>query len=123
MFKAILRRQAGGLVLALCTVALIGCGGEEPTKLDTTTLKESAKLTGDVPSVEVLTRLASFDAFDGTTDKVVWDCAGCALSMKGDSEYPVEIGEYTLHFCSGPCATKFSEASNEKILALEIPKK
>jgi len=122
MLKTISRWQVGGFVLALCTMALIGCGGEEPTKLDSGPQKQLGELTVDAPSVEVLAKLASFDAFDGTTDMVVSDCVGCALSMKGNSEHPVEVGEYTLHFCSGPCATKFKEAVNEKILALEIPK-
>ena len=123
MFKILFKWSAWCLVLVLFAAVLVGCGKEEPAKPDTETQKDVGKLTASKPSAEVLTKLASFDALDGNTDKIVSNCASCALGMKGNSENNLKVGDYTLHFCSANCATEFGKDTNNKILALEIPKK
>ncbi len=123
MLKKLLKWPSWCFLFALFSAFLVGCGEEEPAKPDTEILNDVVKSTASEPSTEVLTKLASFDALDGNTDKIVSNCASCALAMKGNTEHQVEVGDYKLHFCSGNCAMEFGKDTNNKILALEIPKK
>lgn len=52
---------------------------------------------------ELIARLASADAADGTTDKIVGKCATCALRMDGKAENELKLEGYTMHFCSSKC--------------------
>jgi YHS domain-containing protein len=52
---------------------------------------------------ELMARLASADAADGTTDKIVSKCSTCALRMDGKAENELKLEGYTLHFCSASC--------------------
>ena len=61
--------------------------------------------------------LKTADVADGTEDKVVHKCAGCALGMDGDAAHTIEHEGYKLHMCSAMCKTHF-----EKDLAANLAK-
>jgi len=93
-----------------------GCGGEDPVSEGSE--KDSIKET---VSPEALEKLPAFDALDGTVDHVVHLCAGCDFSMDGKEENPIEVGDYTLHFCNPHCAKRFKTDTDGKLLSLETP--
>lgn len=73
------------------------------------------------PSPEALTaKLAQADAKDGTTDKIVSKCAGCALHMDGKSENALTLQGYTLHFCNAGCKERFGKDLEGSVAALKI---
>jgi len=67
-------------------------------------------------TVEGHAGLAKADSADGTEDRIVKKCAGCALAMDGDAAHTIEAHGYTLHMCSATCKTHY-EADLEGNLA------
>lgn len=65
--------------------------------------------------------LAQADRFDGRADHVVTRCAGCALHMDGHAEHALEVGDYSLQFCSNSCKDAFAKDLERSIVALEVP--
>ena len=78
-------------------------------------------VTVNVKTAEVEAKLAKADLVDGTADKVVSKCAGCALAMDGKSENALKVSGYTIHFCSDGCKKGFEEDTTKSILAMTIP--
>ena len=72
------------------------------------------------PSAAVVAVLAKADAVDGTIDKVVHRCAGCALGMDGMAKHSMKVGGYTMHFCKEGCLAMFSDDTEKAILALKV---
>ena len=113
----------GFLAIAAMLVATAGCRKEEPAPKEP--VKEAAEAEKKVEVDEtaaVEAKLAAADAFDGTTDKIVSKCPGCALAMDGKSEHALEVSGYKLYFCAEECKAKFEKDANKAILALKIPK-
>ena len=102
---------------------LFACTAEEkPTPADKPPTDTTAPDTGsgDAGDNKVAFTLAKADAMDGTTDKVVHKCAGCALGMDGKADHAFELEGYTMHFCSGPCRDGFQDGAADKVLALKV---
>jgi len=78
---------------------LVACGGaSEPAA-------PSATPAATVPDAAVLQKA---DLADGVEDKVVSKCASCALGMDGDPAHAVQVGDYSMHFCSESCALRMT---------------
>ena len=117
----------GILGIAALLLAGPGCKKEEPAPKEPAATEEVKEATEAVKEVAVdekaiEAKLAAADAFDGTTDKIVSKCPGCALSMDGKAEHMLEVSGYKLYFCAEECKTKFEKEANKAILALKIPK-
>jgi len=69
---------------------------------------------------ELLAVLAKADAKDGTVDKTVHRCAGCALGMNGKREMAIGVAGYAMHFCKPACLERFRRAPIKEVMALEI---
>ncbi|MEZ6036172.1 MAG: hypothetical protein R3F29_01740 [Planctomycetota bacterium] len=76
--------------------------------------------TPAAPNPAVAAILAKADAVDGTTDKVVHKCAGCALHMDGKAEHAIAIEGYTMHFCKPACYDRFKADTAGEVLKLKI---
>jgi hypothetical protein len=123
---------SGILAIVLLVVLTAGCGTapqEEEAAVEASPPGEAAVETS--PRAEagpdldadpaMLAKLEAADALDGSTDKVVSRCPGCALRMEGDADYALDVHGYELHFCSDDCRDGFSEKVEEALLALTIP--
>lgn len=86
-------------------------------------LQTGCKKDDTVNKGDVLAKLAKADAIDGSTDKVVTKCGGCALRMDGSDKHAINVSGYTMHFCSAKCKTEFSKDTIQSVMALTIPKK
>lgn len=95
--------------LALAVTLLPGCRKKE----------QSAQAVRPDPKVAAV--LAKADAFDGTPDKVVAKCGGCALKMDGSETHTIEVQGYTLRFCSDDCKQRFEKDPAKAILAMNVP--
>jgi YHS domain-containing protein len=128
MKMRLLHGAVGLLVIATMLVALPNCSKEEKAPKEPAAAEPVKEAAEAVEKVEVDTmaaieaKLAAADAFDGTTDKIVSKCAGCALAMDGKSEHTLEVSGYKLYFCAEECKTHFEKDVNKAILALKIPK-
>ena len=117
------RRSLAVLLIAMVAVGALGCAEKaEQHEEATKTHAEAAegKATA-VVSAQLAAHLAKADAVDGKQDMVVSQCSGCKLKMAGSAEHAVEVGEYSMQFCSTGCKDHFAEGGEEAILALEIP--
>lgn len=103
--------------VALCLFSCVLCGCEPADTPKTETPKTEAQTQADL-----LAKLAAADAFDGTEDKIISKCAGCALGMDGSENYAVETNGYTLHLCGDRCKKAFDANTTQSVLALRIPK-
>jgi hypothetical protein len=65
--------------------------------------------------------LATADAADGKTDKVVEKCIGCSLGMSGDSKFTSTLGDYRLQFCSAGCKKEYDTDPEKALVALRAP--
>ena len=120
---------------ALCAGLLVawivaGCGGErQGTGERGTETRGEAQVQGETTrgagaaqvSTEVEAILVRADQVDGSADKVIAHCAGCALRMAGTKDHALQVGQYEMHFCSEGCKGKFTEDTQKAILALTIP--
>ena len=100
-----------GIVTLLACVAL-GCGHDAAEGAHSKVAEAvhgSSDGHGAASTEQVEVILARADAVDGTEDKVISQCAGCALNMEGTSEHALEVGEYEMHFCSDGCKKPFAE--------------
>lgn len=117
------------LLLAGCSLFLFAaCGDKAPTPAPTPTQAPAPAPSPATPDAtapapitpEVLAKLEKADAKDGTVDKVVHRCAGCALGMDGKAELSLKVQDYTMHFCKPKCVDKFAPDPATAILALKI---
>jgi hypothetical protein len=100
------RRPNRSLVVVLAALAA-ACSETEATPVRPTVADVQAKL-------------ALADRKDGTTDKIVGKCAGCALGMDGKAAHALDLHGYTLHFCAAGCKTGFATDADAKVMALKI---
>jgi hypothetical protein len=85
------------LLLAGCSLLLVaGCSKQAAASGNSGAAPAPAAM-----GPELMAKLAKADTADGTTDKIVHKCAGCALGMDGKADHAVKVGEYTLHLCDG----------------------
>ncbi len=113
------------LICSLACLALwaaVGCEKSEPEK-------PAAEIKAGDVSIDIKapsgaeTILLSADAIDGTSDKIVSKCAGCALGMDGKSEFALQSHGYTLYFCSAECKDGFAKDMEASVLAIKVPAK
>lgn len=117
------RRLLAVLLMAAMAGSVLGCG--EKAEQHAEAAKEqvdAAKGAGTTQvSAQLAVHLAKADAVDGTQDHVVAQCSGCKLKMAGSADHALQVGDYTMQFCSVGCKDHFVEGGEEAILALEIP--
>jgi len=92
-----------------------GSGQRAPSEVAATIATPAAEFR---PSEGQLAVLAYADAVDGTADRTVTRCPGCALAMDGSAEHAFELGGYELHFCSATCRDHFHEHPQAGVDAL-----
>jgi hypothetical protein len=114
-----MRRGFMTLLLVVVLVGgVLGCGEKSDNA-------EQATLAADAEVIQVSVALAAHlekaDGVDGTTDHIVSNCSGCKLKMAGSSSNTIQVGEYTMQFCSAECKDNFAEGGEEAIMALQIP--
>lgn len=100
---------------AALALALVGCETENTN--DNGAPAASAPL-----SEKAVAALATADAADGKTDKVVEKCLTCQLHMSGSSDHVAKVGGYELHLCSPACKEKAEKEPEKSLLALEASK-
>jgi hypothetical protein len=81
----------------LLLTALLACGAQT---------QESAPAAAVDPA-KVAAGLHKADLADGTADKTVHKCAGCALAMGGKAAHSIAKDGYALHMCSATCKANF----------------
>lgn len=101
-----------------------GCTAEskpgEATNAPTTPAAAPAANTLSPVTEETIAKLAKADAKDGAVDKVVHRCAGCALGMDGEDKWPLQVQDYTMHFCKQACLDRYAKDPAKAIAALKI---
>lgn len=113
------------LAMAVILATLAGCPEKEqppPTTADDTKAEVSEPQEPvEAASAEVEAKLAQADKVDGTVDKIVSKCSGCALAMDGTPDHALEVAGYKLCFCAAQCKETFAKDTTKSILAMEIP--
>jgi len=105
---------------------VVGCDKQPAASSNTAAAPAdaAAPTPGHAPTANretLLAKLASADAFDGKTDKVVSKCAGCALGMDGSEKYAVQFEGYSLHLCNDACRKQFASDTVNAVLAMRVP--
>lgn len=93
---------------ALLLTVLLACGAQA----------DEAKPAPAVDPTKVAAGLKKGDLADGTEDKTVHKCAGCALGMDGSADNPIEKDGYTLHMCSSMCKANYEKNLDQNLEAL-----
>jgi methionine-rich copper-binding protein CopC len=121
------RAMVLGLALLL-TAMLAGCGEHAATHEKSTAAEPAAEPVAEaaMPATfemteEIGAKLAAADLVDGEEDKVVSNCPGCSLAMKGSNEHALPVGDYSLHFCSDSCMENFAKDVGESVIAMSVP--
>ena len=113
-------RTMRSLLSMICVagiLALAGCGGQSSSEDASPAANDQVA----APGPDVLAALALADMADGTEDKTVSQCYGCALHMAGNAEHAVQVGDYQVHLCSAECKESFAADPSKMILAVAIP--
>lgn len=107
--------------LLVCLVAFAACTKTKPAQPEAP-VPDQPEAAATIPATpEMVAQLAKADAKDGAVDKVVHRCAGCNLGMDGKALFPLQVGDYTMHFCKAGCLAVFKKDPQKEILALKIP--
>jgi len=93
-------------ILLLAT--LMACGAQA----------DDAKPAVTVDPAKVQAGLKHADLADGTEDKTVHKCAGCALGMDGSAEHAISKDGYTLHMCSSMCKANYEKDLDKNLAKL-----
>ena len=113
------------LAVGIMLVTLAGCPEKEqapPKTVDDTNAEVSEpQEPAEAANAEIEAKLAQADLVDGTADKIVSKCAGCALAMDGSPEHTLEVAGYTLRFCAAECKETFAKDTTKSILAMKLP--
>ena len=110
------------ITLLLCGLVTLGCNRATEEVSEVQSAEVTAPKKDAFPfNLEAATLLASADKVDGTEDKVIHQCAGCALAMAGSSDNALQVGEYEMHFCSTYCKGVFEKDTETAVMALVIP--
>ena len=105
------------LLVAVVAGGVLGCG----EKADESAEQASSSAEVMQVSAALATHLAKADGVDGTEDHVVSNCSGCKLKMAGSAAHAMQVGDYSLQFCSGECKAEFAKGGEAAIMALQIP--
>jgi hypothetical protein len=110
------------LVVALVG-GVLGCGEKAEQHAEAAKAHADAAVgqSATQMSTQLAAHLAKADAVDGTQDHVVSQCSGCKLKMAGSPDYVLQVGDYSMQFCSAGCRDHLAEGGEAAILALEIP--
>jgi hypothetical protein len=92
----------------LILTVLLACGAQA----------EKAKTAPAVDPAKVQAGLKKGDLADGSEDKIVHLCAGCALGMDGSADNPIEKDGYTLHMCSAMCKANYEKNLDQNLADL-----
>lgn len=118
--------------LTIVSVALVGCekkegGGESSTNTVAKSQSKPIVVSSEGIAMDAKLKmaglLAAADAVDGTVDRVVSKCAGCALGMNGKSDDTIKYEGYTMNFCAAGCRDHFNEDFKKSVLAMTVPGK
>ncbi len=71
-----------------------------------------------VDPARVKAGLKHADLADGTEDKIVHKCAGCALGMDGSASHVIDKDGYKLHMCSATCKTNYQKNLDKSLAEL-----
>lgn len=120
------RRGVIVFTLLMLGAGVVGCDKQPAASSNTAAAPAdaAAPTPGHAPTANretLLAKLASADAFDGKTDKVVSKCAGCALGMDGSEKYTVQFEGYSLHLCNDACRKQFASDTVNAVLAMRVP--
>ncbi|QDV89549.1 hypothetical protein RAS2_06190 [Phycisphaerae bacterium RAS2] len=120
------RRGVIAFTLLMLGAGVVGCDKQPAASSNTAAAPAdaAAPTPGHAPTANretLLAKLASADAFDGKTDKVVSKCAGCALGMDGSEKYTVQFEGYSLHLCNDACRKQFASDTVNAVLAMRVP--
>lgn len=120
------RRVVAAFVALTLGTGVLGCDKQPAAQSNSAAAPADAAspTPGHAPTANretLLAKLASADAFDGKTDKVVSKCAGCALGMDGLEKYTVQIEGYALHLCNDACRKQFASDTVNAVLAMRVP--
>lgn len=118
------RTMFASALLAAGGLLICGCGGQEDSPQGSVPEGNASDAPlDDAVTPEMVEVLAKADTVDGQSDKIVSLCASCGLGMEGSKEYPLAVGEFTMHFCSDHCRSAFSEDVTQSVLAMRVPTK
>ncbi len=92
----------------LLLTALLACGAQA----------DDAQPAPTVDPAKIEQGLKHADLADGTEDKTVHKCAGCALNMDGSAEHTIDTKGYKLHMCSSMCKLNFEKDLDKKLADL-----
>jgi hypothetical protein len=115
------RRSLVVVVFAAMAAGILGCGEKSEQETTAGHGQAAQEMATQQISTELAAVLAKADAVDGTEDHVISKCPGCKLNMAGKASNAMQVGDYSLHFCSATCKDNFAAKGEEAILALEIP--
>lgn len=93
---------------ALLLTALLACGAQA----------DDAKPAPAADPAKVQAGLKKADLADGTEDKTVHKCAGCALGMDGSATHAIDKDGYTLHMCSAMCKASYEKNLDANLAGL-----
>jgi hypothetical protein len=116
------RRYVDGMTLLLRRLALpavllvaAACESESPQPLAIAAPAAPIAATAEMTAV-----LAKADAKDGAVDKCVHRCAGCKLGMDGLAAMPLQVGDYTMHFCKPACLDRYAKDAKGELAKLKV---
>jgi len=86
------------------------------------TREASAPAAAPTPAApaEMTAKLAKADAKDGAVDQCVHRSAGCALGMDGKAAMPLQVGDYTMHFCKQACLNRYAKDAAGELAKLKV---
>ena len=99
----------------LVLTILLACGIQSAEVTKSTV---STKPASGIDPAKVAAGLEAADLADGTADKTVHRCAGCALGMDGSAEHAIEKDGYTLHMCSAMCKAHYEKDLEQNLAKL-----
>ena len=79
---------------------------------------DDAKPATPVDPAKVQAGLKHADLADGTEDKTVHKCAGCALGMDGSASHVIDKDGYALHMCSAMCKANYEKNLDKNLAEL-----
>jgi len=111
-------------VLVAVTLMWAGCNQQPAVSPDqpAAALEPGAAAAAQVEVTDQMKEvLAKADEVDGTPDKTISKCAACELGMNGSQEHALQVGEYTMWFCSEDCKESYAQDVEKAVLGIKLP--